>query len=150
MLDFTDRVTLVAGRPEGFDVPAERLAQLAEEGIAAHPCAVAEYRHAGGQMQALILADAPGTVIPVEHVYTVCRSIPANELARQLGLALHDNGHILVDTTQQTNVPGVYAAGDVTAPHNHQVSAAVHEGNEAAASANYYLYRPVQKAPGDA
>jgi thioredoxin reductase (NADPH) len=150
LLDFTPRVTIVAGRPEGFEVAASRLADLTGEGIAAHPHAVAQYRNSNGQMQALILDDAARTLIPVEHVYTVCRSVPTNDLARQLGVELNPAGYIVVDTTQHTSVPGVYAAGDVTALHNHQVSAAVHEGNEAAASANYYLYRPVQKGPAEA
>ncbi len=69
-----------------------------------------------------------------------------------LGVQLDDIGQIVVDANQHTNLPGVYAAGDVTHPHNHQISAAVHEGNEAACAANYHLYRPVQKAngrPGD-
>ena len=49
--------------------------------------------------------------------------------------------------TSTPTCPGLYAAGDVTSPHDHQVSAAVHEGNQAACAANYFLYRPVQKAP---
>jgi thioredoxin reductase (NADPH) len=149
MLDFTDRVTLIAGRPEGFDVPSSRLADVKAGGIAAYPCAVAQYRSDNGQMRALVMDDASRTVIPVEHVYTVCRSVAANELARTLGVELNPIGQIVVDTTQHTNVPGVYAAGDVTSPHNHQLSAAVHEGNEAAATANYYLYRPEQRDPSD-
>jgi thioredoxin reductase (NADPH) len=150
VLDFTDRVTLVAGRPEGFDVPASRLADLAANGVAAHPCAVAEYRHDNGQMRALVLDDGAGTAIPVDHVYTVCRTMASNELARQLGLELSPIGQIVVTSEQHTNVPGVYAAGDNTSLHDHQLSAAGHEGNQAAAGANYYLYRPVQKAPHDA
>jgi thioredoxin reductase (NADPH) len=63
-------------------------------------------------------------------------------------VALNEFGHIVVDSGQHTNVQGLYAAGDVTSPHDHQVSAAVHEGNQAAAAANYHLYRPVQRAPG--
>jgi thioredoxin reductase (NADPH) len=149
LLDFTDRVTLVAGRPEGFDVPASRLSDLEDNGIAAHPCAVAQYRCESGHMRALVLDDATRTMVPVEHVYAVRRSTPTIDLARQLGLALDANGQIQVDTTQHTSVSGVYAAGDITSPHNHQLSAAVHEGNEAAASANYYLYRPVQRDPSD-
>ena len=50
-----------------------------------------------------------------------------------------------MDTEQKTNVPGVYAAGDITALHSHQVSAAVHEGAQAASAANYYLYPPELK-----
>ena len=150
MLDFTPRVTLVAGRSEGFDLPDFRLADLAANGIAAHPAAVAEYRNTDGHMQALVLADSAGTVVPAEHVYSIQRSVAMTGLARQLGVALDGAGQIVVNTAQETNVPGVYAAGDVTSPHNHQISAAVHEGNEAACSINYAIYRPVQKDPRDA
>ena len=62
-----------------------------------------------------------------------------------VGVALAENGYILVDEEQKTNVPGVYAAGDVDRLHSHQVSTAVHEGGMAAAAANYYLYPPEMK-----
>jgi thioredoxin reductase (NADPH) len=150
LLEFTDRVTLVAGRAEGFEVPASRLADVEANGIPAHPCDVAEYQNENGQMQALLLADAARTRIPVDHLYTVCRTMASNELARQLGLELNPIGQIVVTSEQLTNVPGVYAAGDATDLHDHQLSAAVHEGNQAAAAANYHLYRPVQRAPSDA
>jgi thioredoxin reductase (NADPH) len=150
MLEFTGRVTLVAGRTEGFEVPASRVADLGANGVAAYPCAVAEYVHDDGQLRELVLDDPARTRLPVEHVYTVCRSTASNGLARQLGVALDRHGQIVVNPSQETNVPGVYAAGDVTSLHNHQLSAAVHEGNEAACAANYYLYRPVQKVPHDA
>jgi thioredoxin reductase (NADPH) len=64
-------------------------------------------------------------------------------------VALNPVGQIIVDAAQGTNVPGVYAAGDATSVHDHQVSAAVHEGGQAAATANYYLYRPVQRGPSE-
>lgn len=57
-----------------------------------------------------------------------------------LGVALTPDGYIEVDTEQQTNVAGVYAAGDITRHHAHQVAAAVHEGGQAASAANYCLY----------
>lgn len=41
---------------------------------------------------------------------------------------------------------GVHAAGDVTSLHSHQVSAAVHEGAQAASAADYFLYPPELKA----
>ena len=147
MLDFTDRVTIVAGRREGFDVPASRLADLAASGIAAYPCAVLDYQNSNGQVQALLLDDPTRTRIALDQVYTVRRSIPMNAVALQLGAALEANGQIIVNTNQETNVPGLYAAGDVTSPHDHQMSAAIHEGNQAACAANYYLYLPVQREP---
>ena len=148
LLDFTGRVTIVAGRPEGFSVPSSRLADLEANGILAYPRAVAEYQNRDGQMQALVLDDPDRTRINVEHVYIVRPSSAATELARQLGVAVNGIGQIIVDTDQHTNVPGVLAAGDVTSPHDHQFSAAVHEGNQAACAANYRLYRPEQRDPG--
>ena len=150
LLVFTDRVTIVAGRPEGFDVPASRLADLAANGIAAHACGVAEFENKDGQMQALVLDDPGRTRIPVEQVYTIRGTRATNELARQLGVELNPSGQIAVTSEQHTNVPGVYAAGDATNLHDHQLSAAVHEGNQAAFGANYHLYSPVQRDPGDA
>ncbi len=140
LLVFTPRVTIVAGRPEGFEVPASRLADLAAAGIAAHAHGVAEYENADGQMRALVLDDPERTRIPVEQIYTIRRTRATNELARQLGLELNPLGQIVVTSEQLTNVPGVYAAGDATSLHDHQLTAAVHEGNQAAAAATYHLY----------
>lgn len=147
LLDFTSRVTIVAGRPEGFSVPDSRLADLEANGILAYPVGVAEYQNRDGRMQALVLEDPARTRLNVEHVYIVRPSVAANELAGQLGVALNGIGQIIVDTDQHTSVPGVLAAGDVTSPHDHQFSAAVHEGNQAACAANYRLYRPEQRDP---
>ena len=88
--------------------------------------------------------------IPVELVYTIRRTRAINELARQLGLELDPLGQIVVTPEQHTNVAGVYAAGDATSLHDHQLSAAAHEGNQAACGANYHLYSSLQRAPGDA
>lgn len=150
LLEFTGKITIAAGRASGFSVPESRLADLAANGIAAYPWGVASYPNENGQIEALILADPNRTRIPVEMVFTVHAPKARNEIARQLGVDLNAMGQIVVDIEQHTNVPGVYAAGDATSVHDHQVSAAVHEGNQAAAAANYFLYRPVQKAPSSA
>ena len=145
LLVFTDRVTLVAGRPEGFDVPASRLADLAGRGIAAHPFAVADYENRDGRIQSLVLDDPVRTRIPVEQVYTIRSTLAVGDLPRQLGLELNKAGQIVVTSEQHTNVPGVYAAGDATSLHDHQISAAMHEGNQAACGANYRLHDEVQR-----
>ena len=150
LLDFTNRVTMVAGRADGFDVPESRLADLAANGIAAHASAIAEYQNLDGQIQALILDDPGRTRIAVEQVYTVRRTRAANDLARQLGVEVSPIGQIVITPEQHTNVPGVYAAGDATNLHDHQLITAAHEGGQAACGANYHLYRPVQRDPGDA
>jgi len=148
LLEFTGRIVIAAGRSEGFSVPESRLADLAADGIAAYPWPVTSYPNASGRIAALVLGDSEQTRIPVEMVFTVHTPTARNEIARGLGVELDELGQIVVGIEQHTNVPGVYAAGDATSIHDHQVSAAVHEGNQAACAANYYLYRPVQKAPG--
>jgi thioredoxin reductase (NADPH) len=148
ILDFTDKVTMIAGRAHGFDVPESRLADLSASGIAIYPCSVEEYQNERGEITGLVLGDSCRSQIPVEMVFAVRAPVARNEVAVGLGVAVDARGQVIVDSEQHTNVPGVYAAGDMTSPHNHQVSAAVHEGNEAACTANYYLYRPEQKAPG--
>jgi thioredoxin reductase (NADPH) len=147
ILDFTDKVTMVAGRTEGFSVPESRLADLTASGISIYPCSVVEYQNEGGQITGLVLGDSCRSQISVEMVFAVRAPVARNEVAVGLGVAVDARGQVIVDAEQHTNLAGVYAAGDMTSPHNHQVSAAVHEGNEAACTANYYLYRPEQKSP---
>ena len=67
------------------------------------------------------------------------------QLAEQLGVLLTREGYICVDSEQKTNVAGVYAAGDATRLHSHQIATAVHEGTQAACAANYFLHPPELK-----
>ena len=59
------------------------------------------------------------------------------ELARKLGVVLSD-GKIVVGEHMETNVPGVYAAGDCTGGLL-QIAKAVYEGAEAGLAAVRYL-----------
>jgi len=55
-----------------------------------------------------------------------------NELAKQLGINLLNNKHVIVDSrTKETNVSNVLAAGDLVA-HSQQVTIAIGEGTQAA------------------
>jgi len=59
---------------------------------------------------------------------------PANELAKIMGLALDKSGYIRVNERQETSVPFIYAAGDVTGGEK-QITVAVSQGTIAAISA---------------
>jgi thioredoxin reductase (NADPH) len=96
-----------------------------------------------GQFQALYTQG--GQRIELDQLFNQQGATPQSELAVDLGVTLSATGYILVDTEQKTTVPGVFAAGDVTRLHSHQVSTAVHEGGQAASAANYYLYPPELK-----
>jgi thioredoxin reductase (NADPH) len=52
--------------------------------------------------------------LAVDGVFASVGVLPQNEIAQSLGLKLDERGYIVVDAGQQTNVPGVYAAGDIT------------------------------------
>jgi thioredoxin reductase (NADPH) len=145
ILQFTDRVMLVSGRSR-FEVPEERLAEARAEGVAVHESTIHEYRNDHGCIRAVRLADEPATVLAPDIVFAVVEHHPKNALALRLGLGVDELGYVLTDSEMKTSLAGVFAAGDVTRLHNHQVSSAVHEGGMAAAAANYFLYRPVQKA----
>ena len=87
-----------------------------------------------------------GLVVELEALFCIQGATPETRLATQLGVTVAENGFIDTEQEQMTNVPGVYAAGDVTRIHSHQVTTAVHEGAQAASAANYYLYPPELKA----
>jgi len=93
-----------------------------------------------GELASLVTAG--GRRLELDHLYAVQGSTPQSELAAQLGVAMDENGCVTVDREQKTNVPGVFAAGDVTRRYDQLIATAVHEGAEAAAAANYYLYPP--------
>jgi thioredoxin reductase (NADPH) len=90
---------------------------------------------------------ASGRELAAQAVFIVQGAAPRTGLARSLGVHLAETGWIEVDTEQRTNVAGVFAAGDVTSLHSHQVAAAVHEGNQAAAAANQMLYPEELREP---
>ncbi len=104
---------------------------------------VKDLRGKDGYVTHVVLEDE--TIIETDFVFSMLGASPNVELAVQLGVELEPNGYIKTDTEQRTNIPGVYAAGDVTRLFSHQIVTAAHEGSMAAQAANYDLYRPEQK-----
>ncbi|MDQ3442134.1 MAG: NAD(P)/FAD-dependent oxidoreductase [Chloroflexota bacterium] len=77
------------------------------------------------------------------------RQEPRSALAEQLGCELVESpipGLIRVDAMQQTSVPGVFAAGDVTTPMQ-QIAIAVSTGSAAGAMINHHLVEEMLAAP---
>ena len=62
----------------------------------------------------------------------------ANALVRDAA-ALDEEGHIIIDALNNTSVPGIFAAGDVSSVHVEQVPVSLGEGAKAAISAWKYL-----------
>ncbi len=79
-----------------------------------------------------------GTELPVSGVFIEKGAKGILELGASLGLALDDEGHLAVDRNMATNVPGDFAAGDVTGPP-WQMAKAVGEGCVAGLNAAGYV-----------
>jgi len=87
------------------------------------------------------LVDNQVKRLSVDGVFISIGTVPHSELAKYAGVKLDDKNFIKVDRNQETNVEGVFAAGDVTGGVL-QISTAVGEGCIAALSAYKYVKKP--------
>ncbi len=55
-----------------------------------------------------------GRELTLDGLFVEIGAVPDVELAVKLGVALDDHGYIAVNNMMETNVPGIYAAGDTT------------------------------------
>jgi thioredoxin reductase (NADPH) len=78
----------------------------------------------------------------VDAVFVQVGEAPNSQMANAGGVETDDHGYIKIDIRQQTNLPGVYAAGDVTNHPVKQVGTAVGQGITAALEAYGYVRRP--------
>jgi len=83
--------------------------------------------------------------IPVDGIFVQIGEDPSSQLAKEVGVAIDEDGYIIVDMLQRTNIAGVYAAGDVTNHPVKQVGTAVGQGITAATEAYGYVRRPYYK-----
>ena len=65
--------------------------------------------------------------------------LPANDLARAVGVSLNDHGEIKIDRESKTNIPGFFAAGDCTDTPWKQAIVSASEGSQAANSSYEYI-----------
>ena len=77
-------------------------------------------------------------------IFVFAGYVPATELFRDQ-VKVSDKGYLLANRKQETNVPGVYGAGDVCEKELRQVVTAVSDGAVAAASMEKYLFSIYQK-----
>jgi thioredoxin reductase (NADPH) len=80
--------------------------------------------------------------IEVDGVFIQVGEIPNSDFVKNVGVNVDNEGYIIVDTRQRTNIPGVYAAGDVTTNPVKQIGTAVGQGIVAATDAFGYIRRP--------
>ncbi|MBW2342751.1 MAG: thioredoxin-disulfide reductase [Deltaproteobacteria bacterium] len=76
--------------------------------------------------------------LKVEGVFVLVGTRPVTEFLNK-AVALDEQGFIKVNRRQETSVPGIFAAGDVTSENPRQIATAVGEGTSAALYAEKYL-----------
>ncbi|MFH0816753.1 MAG: FAD-dependent oxidoreductase [Methanobacteriota archaeon] len=90
------------------------------------------------------LKTGAGTTLPIEGVFVSIGFDPKSELAREIGVGVDEAGFIKADRSMRTNIPRVYAAGDISGGVR-QIVTAVGTGATAAVSAFEDLSGPYWK-----
>ncbi len=82
--------------------------------------------------------DQSERTIPVSGVFMAVGIVPRSEFARN-DIEMDEKGYIVADESGKTNIPGVFAAGDVRTKQLRQVVTAVADGANAVTSVERYL-----------
>jgi len=120
-----------------LDVSEALAGQLSNSAVIVHPQKKIKEIAGKDAVQALVLDD--GSRLDVSGVFIELGAKGAIELAGTLGVALDPETmqYIAVNRNQETNIPGIYAAGDICGPP-WQVAKSVGEGCVAGIKAAEY------------
>ncbi|MFA6214735.1 MAG: FAD-dependent oxidoreductase [Candidatus Micrarchaeia archaeon] len=77
--------------------------------------------------------------LPIDAVFVAIGHTPLSALAKEAGVEIDAKGHVKINRNSETNVPGFFAAGDVTDTRFKQAIVGVGEAVSAAYSAYLYL-----------
>ena len=131
---YTSDITLIAPQG-GHDLSIAQSAQLEEAGIAV--AGVCGDISLGADT---IFLEIEGRRLGFDSLYPALGSDIRSELAQTVGAKTSDEGCLMVDAHQRTDVPGLYAAGDVVLGLD-QISHAMGEGGVAATTIRNDLAR---------
>ena len=97
------------------------------------------------QVRSVVLLDSKTnqtTEMPIDAVFVQVGEAPNSQVAKASGVETDEHNYIKIDIRQQTNLPGTFAAGDITNHPVKQVGTAVGQGITAALEAYSYIKRP--------
>jgi thioredoxin reductase (NADPH) len=89
-----------------------------------------------------VILDRPyegSEIFKADAVFVAIGHIPISELAKNIGVELNKKNEIIIDRESKTNIPGVFAAGDVSNSSFKQAITGVAEGVIASYSAYNYI-----------
>lgn len=142
LLDYADKVYLTAKELSGSEGLLRRLRDSQVD--VRTGCRVKEIRGDNSGVKEILLDS--GESVKAEGIFIELGSKGALQVAAQLGIQMdmEQFKHIDVNRRQETNIPGIYAAGDITGPP-YQMAKAVGEGCVAGLEAAAYAKRQRQK-----
>ena len=146
LTNLAELVYLVPNDKE-WAAPAALITRLEEEANV-HICSgyYIQAINGTGSVQSITLntfTDDAQQTLPVSGVFVAVGVVPTTAILKQAGITVSPQGWITVDRTQQTNIEGVFAAGDCTG-WGFQVATAVGEGAMAALSVSRFLKKRVK------
>jgi len=112
--------------------------RLAHNGIELKTATIARVDHQNGQVGAIVFAS--GDSLPADAIFFTTGQHPQCNLAITLGCAFNRRGTVDTGNLSETNVPGVFVAGDASRDAQFVVVAAA-EGVKAALAINQTLQR---------
>jgi alkyl hydroperoxide reductase subunit AhpF len=132
-------VTMVCTNDRMLDSPLGHKLQQASNVRIMKDCEIVEVQ-GDEYARKLILKDKAGKLneYPADGMFVEKALTPNTGMVRGL-VELDEQERIVIDSACRTNVPGLFAAGDVTNSYAEQVLVAVGEGAKAALSAYDYL-----------
>ena len=130
---YTADLTLISPEAE-HDLDAQCMAELDRAGIARVDGPCAGYAIEDGRLA----LDTGRGRLGFDSVYPALGSRVRSDLAAEAGAKVSADGCLVVDSHQRTNVPGLFAAGDVVKGLD-QISHAMGEGGVAATTIRNYL-----------
>lgn len=96
---------------------------------------VYEFVGEDGVISGVLFSD--NTRLPISGIFIAMGTAGSTDLAKKIGINI-EKRKIIVDSNMQTNIPGIYAAGDCTGGLL-QISKAVYEGAKAGTEVIKYL-----------
>lgn len=96
----------------------------------------------GGKFVEKVILDRPykgSKELKLDGLFIYAGHVPNTELAKKLGVKLNEKDEIIINISSETNVPGVFAAGDCANREFKQAITGAAEGVSASYSANEYL-----------
>lgn len=131
---WANEVTLLTNGESGLTEKQQKILQMSGIGVIERE--IEALVQENGQISTIVFKDEAS--LKLNAIYARVPFVQKCDIAEQLGCTLNEQGLLIVDDLQKTNVSGIYAAGDCTSQMR-SVANAVAAGNRAGAFINHEL-----------